>query len=57
MLLTLALTVGTAVSLTTAVVATAVQPFALVTVTEYGPAALTLMLAAVELKPAGPLQA
>jgi hypothetical protein len=42
-LLTEAVTVGTAVSLTTVVVAVAVQPLAPVTVTEYGPAALTVI--------------
>jgi hypothetical protein len=42
-LLTEAVTVGTAVSLTTVVVIVVKQPLALVTVTEYGPAVLTVI--------------
>jgi hypothetical protein len=42
-LLTEAVTVGTAVLLKTVVVATAVAPLAAVTVTEYGPAVLTVI--------------
>ena len=46
-LLTATLTVGRAVSLTTVVVVAAVQPLVLVTVTEYGPALLTVIVGVV----------